>query len=208
MNPSQNPSISHDQPLLVAILSYISVCDYIRDLDWMTTYAARLGATSSYSATASNQNSQITTAPAKSFPACCVFTSRSLATASNSRDSSASSTHVIPSPTLIQNCLRAIPWTEQGRSLFSACLEGLNCTQHSPSRLNCQLSVPFRTTLYAPNIKHRFQQYLYYFLRIRCRGKVFIEPLPSKGRLLWLHYSGCRCHVTILRGDVVKLSLC
>jgi hypothetical protein len=34
-------------------------------------------------------NSEITTAPAKPFPACCVFTSRSLATASNSRDSSA-----------------------------------------------------------------------------------------------------------------------
>jgi hypothetical protein len=35
--------------------------------------------TNNYSATANLHNSQITTAPAKSFPACCVFTSRSLA---------------------------------------------------------------------------------------------------------------------------------
>jgi hypothetical protein len=47
----------------------------------------RLVNTSSYSATANLYNSQITTAPNQPFPACCVFTSRFLATASNSRDS-------------------------------------------------------------------------------------------------------------------------
>jgi hypothetical protein len=25
--------------------------------------------------------------------------------------------------------------------------------------------------------------------RLRCHGNLFIEPLPSKGRLFWLHYS-------------------
>jgi hypothetical protein len=40
-------------------------------------------------------NSQITTAPTKPFPACCVFTSLSLATASNSGDSSASRARVL-----------------------------------------------------------------------------------------------------------------
>jgi hypothetical protein len=40
-------------------------------------------------------NSQITTAPAKPFPVSCVFTSRSLATAFNSGDSSASCAQVV-----------------------------------------------------------------------------------------------------------------
>jgi hypothetical protein len=48
----------------------------------------QLGNTSHYSATANLHNSQITTAPAKPFPVCYVFTSRSLATASNSGNSS------------------------------------------------------------------------------------------------------------------------
>jgi hypothetical protein len=60
-------------------------------MDLLTTYThTRLGTTSSYSATANLYSSQITKATAKSFPACCVFISRSPATASNSGDSSAS----------------------------------------------------------------------------------------------------------------------
>jgi hypothetical protein len=51
---------------------------------------ARLGTTSNYSVTANLHNSQITTAPGKPFSACCVFSGSSLATASNSGDSSAS----------------------------------------------------------------------------------------------------------------------
>jgi hypothetical protein len=50
----------------------------------------RLGTSSNYSAKANLHNSQITTAAAKHFPACYVFTRRSLITASNSGDSSAS----------------------------------------------------------------------------------------------------------------------
>jgi hypothetical protein len=61
---------------------------------------------------------QFTTVPAKPFPACCVFTNRSLTTASNSEDSSASRAQVVPSPTLDQNCLPAIPSTELDRHLF------------------------------------------------------------------------------------------
>jgi hypothetical protein len=59
-------------------------------LDLLTTYTTRLETTSNYSAVANLHNSQLTTAHAKSFSACYVFTSRSLATASNSGDSSAS----------------------------------------------------------------------------------------------------------------------
>jgi hypothetical protein len=60
------------------------MCDYRRGLDWKTD----LLATINYSATANLHYSQITTALAKPFPASYVF-SRSLATASNSGDSSA-----------------------------------------------------------------------------------------------------------------------
>jgi hypothetical protein len=55
----------------------------IRFIDHLYT---RLGTTSNYSASANLHSSQITTAPASSFPACCVSTSRSLVTASNSWD--------------------------------------------------------------------------------------------------------------------------
>jgi hypothetical protein len=64
-----------------------------------------LGTTSNYSATANLHNSQITTAPAKSFAAYCVFTSRSLATASNCWDSSASRAQVLSPYTPVQNWL-------------------------------------------------------------------------------------------------------
>jgi hypothetical protein len=49
-----------------------------------------LGTTSNYSAIANLHTLQIATAPAKLFPTCCVFISRSLTTASNSGNSSAS----------------------------------------------------------------------------------------------------------------------
>jgi hypothetical protein len=64
-----------------------------------------LGTTSNYSATANLHYSQITTAPAKPFPACYVFTSRFLATASNSGDSSALRAQILSSQTPVQNSL-------------------------------------------------------------------------------------------------------
>jgi hypothetical protein len=52
---------------------------------------------------------------------------------------------------------------------------------------------------HGPNSKHRSQQFLYCCLRIRCRGNLFTETLPSSGCLLWLHYSGLQasCHSII-----------
>jgi hypothetical protein len=90
-----------------------------------------LETTSNYSATAYLHNSQITTGPAKLFVAYYIFTIRSLATASNSRDSSSSGAQIFPSPTLVQNFLPAISSTELDRHLFSPSLTELNCTQHS-----------------------------------------------------------------------------
>jgi hypothetical protein len=65
----------------------------------------RLGTTSNYSAIANLNNSQITIATAKSFPACCVFTSRYLATTSNSVDSSASRAKGLSERRLPSSCL-------------------------------------------------------------------------------------------------------
>jgi hypothetical protein len=54
------------------------------------------------------------------------------------------------------------------------------------------------TKYQVPNRKLCFQQYLYCWLRIRCRGNMFTEPLPSKEHLLWLQYPGLQvsCHNT------------
>jgi hypothetical protein len=32
--------------------------------------------------------------------------------------------------------------------------------------------------LHGPNRKHRFQAYIYFCMRIHCRGNVFTEPFP------------------------------
>jgi hypothetical protein len=56
-----------------------------------------LGSTSNYSAIANPRTSQTPKHPLSPFPACCVFISRSLATASNSGVSSASRSQVPPS---------------------------------------------------------------------------------------------------------------
>jgi hypothetical protein len=59
----------------------------IRFIDHLYT---QHGTASNYRAIANHHTLQTTTAHAKSFQACCIFTSRSLVTASNSGDSSAS----------------------------------------------------------------------------------------------------------------------
>jgi hypothetical protein len=114
--------------------------DYRRDVNWILHLLTPLGTTGKYSAIADFHTLKITTAPDKPFPACCVFTSRSPITASNSGDSSASRTQVLPSPTFVQNCLPALHSPELDRHLFSTSLAELDCAQHSTSRLKCQPS--------------------------------------------------------------------
>jgi hypothetical protein len=81
-----------------------------RFIDHLYTW---LGYTSNSSTTANIHNSQITTALAKHFPTCYIFTSRSLATASNSGDSSASHPQILSSLPPMQNSTQVIAPTVQ-----------------------------------------------------------------------------------------------
>jgi hypothetical protein len=83
-----------------------------------------LGTTSNYSAIANLHNLQITTAPLKLFPACCVFNSLSLATASNSGDSSVSRAHPA-----MNSCQLS---TQLQRHFFSTFLAELDTTNWVP----------------------------------------------------------------------------
>jgi hypothetical protein len=79
-------------------------------MNLLTSYThthTRLETTRNYSATAYLHNLQIITAPAKSFPACCVFTSHSQAMAFNSGDSSALRAQVVSSQPPIRKSLTA-----------------------------------------------------------------------------------------------------
>jgi hypothetical protein len=80
---------------------HVYVCETIEGVwtgEWFIDHLyTPLKTTSNYNAIANLHNSQITTAPAKPFPARRVFTSRYLQTASNSGDFSASRAQVLPS---------------------------------------------------------------------------------------------------------------
>jgi hypothetical protein len=71
-------------------------------MDLLTIYTP-LGTTSNYSTVANLHTLQITTAPAKSFSIRYVIISRSLATAFNNGDSSASRAQVLSSQPPVQN---------------------------------------------------------------------------------------------------------
>jgi hypothetical protein len=96
---------------------------------------------------------QITTAHAKHFPACSIFTRCFLVTVSNNGYSSAS---------VLKPFDRRLP---------------SNC-------LFCLLITP----LHGPNRKHRFQQYFYCYMCIRCRGDMFTEPLPRNGSTRYITF--------------------
>jgi hypothetical protein len=143
---------------------------------------------------------QIITAPSKPFVACYVFTSRFLVTASNSGDSLASGSflngsslpavpflHRLPYRTYSVLQLTYLPgWRPFHTSFLVFSTKTDLTTELSPIvffRLLCRTDfvAPVTTPLYGPSRKHRFQQYLYCCMRIRCHGNVFTEPLPRNG---------------------------
>jgi hypothetical protein len=117
----------------------------------------RLVSTSNYSAITNHHNSQITKGHSKPFQACCVI-SRSLATASNSADSSALRAQVLSERRLPSNCL------------FSS--------QTPVKKLIWLPQLFYLKLLGTDRVENRFQQYLYRCMRIRCSGNMFTEPLP------------------------------
>jgi hypothetical protein len=145
----------------------LGACDYRRGRDWwkdlLTTYTQHselLIITAPLLISTVHRSPQH---PLRLFPSCCVFNSRSIATASNSGDSSASLANVLSSQPLVQNWtlsrqLTAIKWT------IAPSLLNLPCT----AQLNCQplielLSRPEVLAIYPrgePNRKLRLQQSL------------------------------------------------
>jgi hypothetical protein len=123
------------------------------EIGFIDRFTTRLETTSNYSAIAKVHTLQITTAHAKSFPACCVFTSRFLATASKRGDSSASAlTSLLPGSQLWTNCC--------------------NCQLSSDS-----LTESYLTSRHGPCRKHR--SFLY---SIVSPGMcLFAKALPSNG---------------------------
>jgi hypothetical protein len=97
--------------------------------------------------------------PLSLFQVYCVFIRRSLVTASNSGDSSASRAQVLSSQPSVQNS--ALNW------LLTA---------------NWAAPIVFLiTTLHGSSRKHCFQQWLYCCVSIRCHGNVLTDPLPRNG---------------------------
>jgi hypothetical protein len=128
------------------------------DIEFIDHLYTKLETTSNYSATANLHTLQITTAHAKSFPACCVFTSRSLVTASNSGDSSAS----------------ALKCSLNGGSPPTD-----NFLHRLPYRTDLVAPIVFLITpRYGPRPQHSSFSYANRF-----RGNVFTEPFPSSSRL-------------------------
>jgi hypothetical protein len=118
----------------------------------------QLETTSNKSASANLRNSQITTASAKLFPACRVFTSRSPVTFSNSGHSSVSA---------LKSCLHSLRY----RTLLTV------NRNHCSNCLGYNISA--RTTQKTP--------FFYCCVRVRCRGKMSTEPLPRNSRCLFDH---------------------
>jgi hypothetical protein len=78
-------------------------------LDLLTTLNTRLATTLNYSSIADFHTLQITTDHSESFPACCVFTTRSQVTASNSGDSSTAPTCCLAANVVSWFVLKSLP---------------------------------------------------------------------------------------------------
>jgi hypothetical protein len=91
-------------------------------IDHLYTHPSELQAPN---AIADFHTSQITTALAKPFPACCVLTSRFLVTASNSGDSSTSLAQVLLSQPPVQNSLSSVNSTIAPSHLKLPCIAQL-----------------------------------------------------------------------------------
>jgi hypothetical protein len=176
------------------------MCDYRRGIDWMNGFIdhlyTRLGTTGNYSAIAVLHNSQITV-PTKHFPACCVLTSRFLATASNSGDSSASCAQVLLSQSPVQSSCLSL-----------SCRAQLHCqpSTYSLSLLNSPLSINSQLT-WGPRYitSGQTQQktpFLYCCVRVRFRGNVFTGRYKKTAVCQFAYCITTTAHATVsVRGQ-------
>jgi hypothetical protein len=139
-------------------------CGYRRgfglDIGFIDHFSAQLVLTLNYSAIADFHTLQFTRAHSTSFLARSDLTSSCLVTTPNKGRSSASE---------LKSSLK-------GSSLpTDSFLHGLRHRTHSVAPV-----VFLITPLHGTSRKHRFQQYLYCRVLIRCRGNVFTERLPIK----------------------------
>jgi hypothetical protein len=119
--------------------------------------------------------------PTKSFPACCLLTSRSLATASNNGNSSTSRAQVLLSQSPVHNScqLSTVNWTKTPSLLSLPCRAELNC-QTSTERIAPILF--FITIWHGPHLKHLLLLRECSFPRQRVyRAVVCSRSLPSNG---------------------------
>jgi hypothetical protein len=122
----------------------------------------RLVSISNYSATANLHSSQMARARAKPFNACCAFTNRSLAIASNSGD--------------ILSCTHSVP-------LFT--------TSHAELTLNWVSSLAYNISE-RPSRNNRFDYCsptVHYYDFVASDGNVFMEPLTRNSRCLQSDHS-------------------
>jgi hypothetical protein len=121
-------------------------------------------------------NSQITTAPAKAFPACCVFTSRSLVTASNSGDSSASHAQVLSSQLTLSLYFNISEWTLEKHHVSKSnlyCFMRVRCrrnvfTKPLPKNGCCLHSQRLATCLYATIKNDYFSNRMVFVMQTQC----------------------------------------
>jgi hypothetical protein len=182
--------------------------------------------TSNYSATSNIHNSQIITVPAKLFPACLVLTSFSLATASNSGDSSAPCAQVLSSQAPVQNWT----WSQVKVTLRLTVSQSVSlgvephlglmtrylvlfdsyglvsfCGAPSLTRGRVELELGLTFSL-AYNISARTTyktQLFNCWVLVCCCGKVFTEPLPRNGPGISTHLAG-RCIATAIHAAVYR----
>jgi hypothetical protein len=127
---------------------------YRRILDWVIGFIDHLqvATTNNYNAISNLHTSQITRAHAMFSPACSIFTRRLLITASNNDYCSSSVTK---------------------SSLKGGSLQTASFLHRLPQRTNSVAQIVFLITpLHGPSRKHRFKQYLYCYMRIRCPGNM------------------------------------
>jgi hypothetical protein len=136
-----------------------------------------LGTASTYNAITDFHTSQITTAPAKPFPPCCIFASHSLATVPNSGDSSASRSQALLSQPLVQN-------------FFNCQLNYSAISSQPPLQSSTEVVAPILIFITPRGVTRRQQPVSPVACVTACRcPEPFTEPLPRNGSDITAHFA-------------------